>query len=455
MFKTIIEWFKRIFGIKTQDKPEVELSSDFSDVDRISVSAIMTNTLSSLTLTNSSANVYGDNMRAKYMQKFADKLFNTRLNAITQVCIGTGDCIAKPSTDGEHFGVDIIENKNFRIISSMGDFLYSVIIKCDEMKINNSNYERWEYHKLNNNESGKYVTIEQICFKDGKRVPLSECQGWENIKENNIIPNVDRLLFGRFKCPTLNRNDVNSPNGVPITFGADEVVKEVKDSWRRFNREFGDKEAMIFADKTLFKVDRVRKRTADGEIVTEKRERLPQGKERIIQPINTGANIDGNKLIDEYSPTIRDASLERGIEVNKEVLELICGQSKGILSKSDKIYTNSDEIKKSTQATFAFITSLRKVLESGLNDLLYSVDKLCNANNVTPMGDWKIDYDWSDSYVESMTDRFNQLSHGEMVGAVGKDEFRSWLMSEPLEQSKKWVEENKEEVPTAKAGEEE
>lgn len=439
--QAVIDWFKKRFELQVEGKTGIEVESDFNDIREISVTSALSERLSTLTLSDSSLSITGENQRAKFIDEFAQNFITNRLPAIAQITLGTGDCIAKPNTDGKRFGIDLIENKNFRIVQSVGEFIYAVLIKCDEKKLGTDVFERWEYHKLNEFEGTSYVTITQVCFKNGKKIRIEEVPEWESLKENQVIPNVDRLLLGRFKCPKLNRQDVNSPNGVPITFGADEIIQEAKDSWRRFNQEFKDKETMIFADRSIFKHREVKGRDRDGNIVAKKVSVLPQGKERVIMDINASRNVDAQPLIHEFSPAIRDTSLETEIERNFRMLELFCGLSEGILSKSTLTYTNSDEVRKSTQATFALITALRKVLEKGTEDLLYAINVLCNANEVTPMGEWNIDFDWSDSFVESMTERFNQLLQAESIGAISTAEFRAWVMNEDLELAQAELEE--------------
>ncbi len=78
---------------------------------------------------------------------------------------------------------------------------------------------------------------------------------WKDIPEEQIIPNVDRPLFGRYKSPTVNRADVNGVNGVKITAGVDGPMAKAVEAYERFNREYSAKETMIFADKTLLVKD--------------------------------------------------------------------------------------------------------------------------------------------------------------------------------------------------------
>ena len=441
--QSIIDWFKLKFGVRIEDKTSNELMTDFEEVDGISITATLSERLASLSLSDSGIAITGNNARAEYIGSFAGKFYKTRLDDIAQVCLGTGDCIAKPNTDGHKFGIDVIKNSDFRIVSSIGDLITAVLIRCDTFKSNNELYERWEYHKLEEIDTTVVSSIYQVCFKDGKEVPISDVPQWSSIQEYQYVPNVDRLLIGRFKCPKLNRRDVNSPNGVPITYGADEIVIAAKESWRRFNQEFSDKESMIFADKTLFKTRIDTVINPDGSTSTAKRDYMPRGKERLIKQVNANKSIDGQPLIHDYSPAIRDASLDSGIERNLRMLEMFCGLSEGILSKSTLTYTNTDEVKKSTQATFAFITKFRNTIEQGVNDLLYAIDMICNANGITPMGEWSAVYEWSDTYVQSMAERFNELMQGQAVGVIGKDEFRSWLTGESIDQAKEWVEQNK------------
>ncbi|MEG1870239.1 MAG: phage portal protein, partial [Oscillospiraceae bacterium] len=158
------------------------------------------------------------------------------------------------------------------------------------------------------------------------------------------------------------------------------------------------------------------------------------GRDKIFMQVNnSGTGVDSKKLIQEYSPNIRHESLETGLEVNLKMLELLAGLSAGILTKPVTTFATATEMKAGLQNTFAFITKFRKSLEKSTNDLLYAVNVLCNANDITPMGDWTAEFDWSDGYIENMQDRFNQLMQAESIGAIEKAEVRAWTMNEDLE----------------------
>lgn len=427
LFTTIVALFRSLFGIEPEEKTDQEIETDFYDRD-LSIAATIAERVASLTLSESTITVVGDSASAKYLNTFAKWINDNKLYAIAQTTLGTGDCLARPNTYGKRIGLDIIPNKDFVIVDAIGDFLYSVLIRCDVLKKANDTYERWEYHKLNYFEDASYVTITQIATKNGRKIALTEVAAWANFSENQVIPNVDRLLFGRFKCPKLNREDVNSSNGVPITYGNEYIVQQAKDALLRFNDEFQRSEKFLFADKRVFKV----KKEKDAQGNVREYSTLPQGKEAVIKTVNGSTQVDGSPLMFEFNPSIRSGELEVGIERNFRMLELMCGLSEGILSKSTLTYTNTDEVRKSTQATFAFISNFRKVLETGLDDLLYAVNVICNFNLLTPMGNYAVNYDWSDSFVQSMAERFNELLQSLNMGAISTAEFRAWVMSEDL-----------------------
>ena len=432
----IVEWFKNFFNIQPEKKTIEELESDFFETTGISITNTMANRIATLATVDSTAEVIGTSKRAEFLNNYLCWIVRNKLKGIGQISLGTGDCLVRPNTNGKRLGVDIIHNGNFIIVESVGDFLISVLIRCAVIKKGANTYERWEYHKLDEDNNGiPYVSITQVAFKNSKRISISDVDAWANLVEVQYVPNADRLLLGRFKCPTLNRKDINSDNGVPITFGNEHVVEEIKESYKRFNEEFSKTEPIIFADKRIFKSKRTVKGGKTVEVTT-----LPKGKERVITNVSSN-NIDGTPLIKEWAPAIRDASLETNIERNFRMLELLCGFSEGILSKSTLTYTNTDEVKKSLQATYAFITNFRNTLEEGLTNVIYAADVICNYNNITPMGDYKLDFDWSDSFVQSMKERFNELLQGANMDVIAKAELRSWIQNEPLEISEEKIKE--------------
>lgn len=439
-----MSWIQTIFlsiakrlGLELQRKPV-----DVDDYSKpgLSMTAVIANRVATLTLQDSVIDIVGNSARAKFIEGFVQQFQGWKMGVSAEVGLGTGDCLVKPYTDGKRIGVDIIKNGDFVVCESIEDYIKSCIIKVGEIVTDNgTKYERFETQIVREGmtEDGQdvsYLIIQNSAYKNGTQVPLDSVPAWADIKPEEIIPNVTAPLFGRFKCPTVNRGNVNGVNGVKITHGLDDVMKKAVEAYERFNEEYKAKEPFVFADKTIFTKD------STGKV------EIPNGKDRVFQLVRGNQDASGQKLIQEYSPDIRSADLDTGIQVNFKMLELMAGLSAGILTSPTTNFATATEMRASLQATFAFITRFRRQIEIGTRQLLQAVDVIANRNNLAPIGDWDISFQWSASYIEQMAEHFNQLMMAQGVGAVSAAELRAWLLDEDLETAKQRVAEIAEET---------
>lgn len=266
------------------------------------------------------------------------------------------------------------------------------------------------------------LIIRNMAFRNGKEIPLTEVPAWADIPPEEIIPGVQKPLFGRYKSPAVNRADVNGVGGMKITNGLDGVMAQAVEAYNRFNREYASGEKLTFISKALLDKD------GKGNPI------YPDGKKNMFMLMKGVGNKDD--LIQEHTPDIRSADLEKGIEVNNRMVELLAGLSQGILTPPTTSYATATEMRAALNNTFSVITKFRRQLEKGTNDLLTAVDAIANRNNLSPIGPWTVQYDWSSAYIEQMNEHFTQLTMAEGIGAVEKAEVRSWLLDEDYETAK-------------------
>lgn len=440
LFQSIIVKIAERFGLQLQDKP---LSLDDytlrpgdaidkrGNVTNISLTAVIAGKLATLSLQDSDITIEGISARARFMQSFLDYYLGGQMDIAAEVALGTGDCIILPYTDGKRLGVDIIKNSDFVVCKSIGNDILSCIMKLGEIRENQGpTYERFQLQMVRQSESidGKIMDaliIRNMAFRNGKEIPLTEIPAWADIPEEEIIPGVQKPLFGRYKSPAVNRADVNGVGGVKITNGLDGVMSQAVEAYNRFNREYASGEKLTFISKTLMDRDR------SGNI------QYPDGKKNMFMLMKSAGD---NSLIQEYAPDIRSADLEKGIEVNNRMVELLAGLSQGILTPPTTSYATATEMRAALNNTFSVITKFRRQLEKGTNDLLDAVEAIANRNNLSPIGPWTVQYDWSSAYIEQMNEHFTQLTMAEGIGAVDKAEVRAWLMDEDYETAKERVE---------------
>lgn len=428
--QTIFLYIARKLGLELQRKPP-----DVQDYEKLmSLTAVIANRVATLTMQDSAITIEGASARARYLQEFMSKYTGGKMDIAAEVALGTGDCLVKPYTDGKRIGVDIIKSGDFVVLESIEDYIKSCIIKTGEIVTENgTQYERYETQIIRegvtqDGREANYLIIQNSAYKNGSQIPLDSVPAWAGIKPEEIIPNVAAPLFGRYKCPTVNRGNVNGVNGVKITHGLDRAMQEAMDAYERFNQEYKAKEPFIFAAKTLFN------KKKDGSI------EIPNGKDRIFMTVR-GETDGAQGLIQEYSPDIRSSELDTGIQVNFKMLEMMAGLSSGILTAPTTNFATATEMKASLQATFAYMTRFRRRLELGTRQLVTAVDTIASRNNLSPIGNWDIVFQWSSGYIEQMAEHFNQLMMAQGIGAVSTAEVREWIMDEDAQTAQQRVDE--------------
>ena len=428
---TIKETLKTIF-LKIANKLNLEMQEktntfiNYQD-NGINPTAIGANVITNIAIDDSDIVITGENSRSDALRDILDYFIDEIEDIAVEVSLGTGDCIVRPYTDGEHIGLNVIGNNDFVITESIGPFLRGVIMKLDEYNTNKGTYRLFESQTLRNTNGNTVVLIKRYAYEDEKEVPLLNTN-WKNIEEETRIIS-DQLLIGRYKCPTINRDNYNSANGVPITYGCKEIIDNIKEKYTQFNDEFDRKQAVTFIDRSLLKKDsddRTEKYKMDGH-----------------QFVKVRGSMDGgvSDMIQDYSPEIRATQFQTGMDFNFSVLEICCGFSRGIFTSPETAFATATEMKNSLKKTFAFIKKLRRRIESGNKMLFNAIDILFNVNNVTPIGNWDIQHQWSYDYIEQTQERFNQLLQAHAAGALKTSDLTAWVLNLSKEDAEIYVKE--------------
>ena len=445
--QTIIAAIAKRFGLQLQSIPP-DTGKPWSDTEGINLKAIVSEKVNTLTFQDSKIRIIGDSARANWLREFLENYADERIPVAGNVALGTGDGILKPYTDGKRYGLDIIggDNGDFRVCESIGNDILACVLKTGEIKDEKGNvFQRFEVHMVRDavTESGQETSaliIHNLFYKSEREIREGDPSfpaAWRGIPESIVIPNYDKPLFGRIKCPTVNRKDVNGVNGVDIASGAEYAMQKAVEAYERFNNEYAMKEPIVFSAKTLFQ----RVRDGGDKPVYE----LPKGKKRLFANVKPGDG-DVSKMIHEYSPQIYGDQHELALQVNLRMVEKCVGLSCGILSQSELRYTNKDEIRASLNQTFSYITKFRRSIEKGLRDCMEAIDALLNVNGVVTMGDWEIQFDWSYDYIESTVQTFNQMMMAEGIGAFADWEIRQFITREDEQTARAAVEQIAEET---------
>lgn len=428
MFKSIIQYIlNNIFKINTQTtKKEIDENSKYAQlyesIDDINFGAIFSNKLANYTISDSTMNIEGENARVDLLDKTGQSMWK-KAKKITSMAFGYGGVIIVPYVKGGKIYYNLVPQSRLTIDETDGELITGATVLAEKKvvtgTINQTTYLRWTNYKV---ENGNMVITQQFSDDKGNKIPTPDF--WKDIQEVRTITNVDRVLFGYIKSPINNRK-TNDKYGVPITYGCEATILEIRETMKQIVREYELKEVFVGADVTMF----------NGK------DALP--KNGLWKKIDSGKD----DFFEVYDPQFRDYTT-RLQELYKR-LEHEIGTSYGILSEVDSQNATATEIKRSMYDTFTICDDMRSNIEKGMDDFFYACNVLANAYNLSPQGEYEVNFDWSYSLLEDTQTEWSQLTYAQNKGIVSKVEIRQWLKpDETLEESEKAIKEIEEQEPS-------
>lgn len=428
MFQKFIMWIFRLFNVHSQTtQKEVEdnqkYAVEYERIDEINFNSIFSNKLANYVINDSNVNITGENARVELLNKVLQSMWK-KAKKITSMGFGYGGVILVPYVKSGKIYYNIVSQSRVTIDEVEGENIIGATIIADKKTVNRGIGNSKTYYRLTNYRvrNGNIEITQKFTDENGHEVAVPDF--WKNIELKKVITGVDRALFGYIKSPINNRKQ-DDKYGVPITYGCDSTIAEIKETMKQLYREYKLKEAFVGADSTMF----------NGK------DSLPLN--GLFKKVDAG---DEN-FFEVFDPAFRPFT-ERLQELFRR-LEHQIGTSAGILSEVNTQNATATEIKRSMYDTFTLVDGMRSNIEKGIEDFLYSANVLANAYNLTPQGDYEVSFDWDYSLLEDSQETFSQLITAQAKGIISEVEIRQWLKpDETLEDSQKAIEEIKASEPS-------
>ena len=433
MLKSIWMWIlTKVFRVQTETKQKevednVKYAVQYESIENINFNAIFGNKLANYTISDSNMNIEGDNARTELLNKIGQSMWK-KSKKITSMAFGYGGVFLVPYVKGNKLYYNIVPQSRVTIDKTEGDLITGATVLAERKEISRGigqtkTYIRWANYRLEPNSDGTYNGIIEQKFSDETGAEIPAPDFWKNILIKQTIANVDRALIAYIKSPVNNRKP-NDKYGVPITYGCDATILEIRETMKQMVREYQLKEAFVGVDATMF----------NGK------NKLPDN--GLFKKID---NTD-NDFFEIYDPKFRSFT-ERLQELYKR-LEHEVGTSYGILSEVDTKQATATEIRRSMYDTFTICDDMRTNIEKGFEDFFYACNVLANAYNLSQYGEYQVSFEWSYSLLEDTQSEWSQLIWANNNGIVSNVEIRQWLKpDETLEESQKAIEEIKEQEP--------
>lgn len=429
MLKTLWEYILRLFGVEKSNTSDEQLkenkkfTDNFESTKDINFTAIFANKLTTLAISESTADIVGNNSRVAFLDDCMSDVWR-RMKRITSRMLGTGGCVVVPYVQEGEIHFDILSQERIMIHKKKGDRITAATVLADSIKQGTRKYFRWVDYRVENDTI--YITnkVTDDCGKD------AFVEQWTDI-EDRAISGVDRVLFAYFKSPVDNRK-FSDFYGVPITYGCDSIIAEIFDCFKQIQDEYKLKEVKVFADDRMFQKD------------------PKTGKYNLPSKMFFAAHgNDTGPMIETFSPDIRNSSYYERLLNLFDLLEKSVGTSKGVLTAPETRGATATEIKAGLYDTYAMIADIRAVVERGMADYIYSCNVLANYYGLTPMGEYEITFDWSYSLIESSAETWGQLKDAQSMGIKSKAELRQWLNpNETADEAQAIIDEIKKNEPT-------
>lgn len=356
--------------------------------------------------------------RAEFLKKEFQKVLESLREKVEQGA-AKGGLMMKPYVDGESISVDFVQADQFYPVKFDSTGNIQSCIFSDTRTIGKYFYTRLEFHQLED----QGVVIRNQAFRStskealGTPVPLESVEEWADIAPEALIVGVDRPLYGYFKYPLANNIDVASPLGVSCFSRAVDLIQDADKQWSRLLWEFESGERALYADVLAFGKDDY------GNPVLPIR--------RLYRALNGGSNIGDEEMFHEWTPSLREENILRGLDAILKRIEYTCGLAYGTLSDPQQIDKTATEIKTSKQRTFATVTDSQKSLEKALIQLLYAMDVWATIAKLAPKGEYKVVFEFDDSVIVDRELQFQQDLTLVSSGIMSKVEFRMRNFKEP------------------------
>lgn len=426
MFEQFWLWVQNLFGKKrtatgTKQQHENQKHHDeYIDTSDINFTAIIANNLATHTISDSTAEVVGENQRAELLNQAISDIWY-RAKKILSSALGTGGCLIVPYVTNGRIHFDIVKQNRLLINSRNGGRITDATVLADSLMVNDTLYYRFVNYTIDGNTL--HIT-NRVTTQYGAPAVVPE---WADIQDV-AISNVDRVLFGYMKSPVDNRKSVDA-YGVPITYGCAKIIKDIKDCMEQMRKEFSLKKVRVQVDdRALGKDPKTGKPLLQDELFIK------------------GFSQDGD-LFHVFDPAIREGSYHARLDKLYELLEKQIGTSRGILTAPQTHGATATEIRAALSDTFAIISDIRKAFERCVDDCIYACDVLANFYQLSPPGKYEINYEWSYAMLESSTETWQQMRDLQTAGGMSKAELRAWHTGETLEDAQKAVDEIIEKEP--------
>lgn len=437
MWDKLRDWVRKWLGVQPEDEPSPEgFARAYERADDENVTALIASKLSTLTTADSTLDVTdttsnGDKpgQRVVLIRDLLVDFWHNDAAWVTAQALGKGGKLLVPTVSGNNVRITVLDQDRLVIREMTGRQITAATLLVDVVRKNRMRYSLLaDYELTDGGQSIRY----SVATDEGTLMDVTAVAQWANITPEIHIAHTDRLLLGYLRCPRDNRRDVKR-FGVPITFGAENLIAELAEHVRIYRREYRLTRPMLALDSTLWR-DGFGPGT-DRALNIHAVRRTVQDSDDPFVPFDA-RTLDGSGIWQYYAPAIRQDAMEARYQSICRRIEKACGLSQGILTERQATnYANMDEVRAAQYDTYSLVRAMRDQWEQAVDDLAYAIDALAEHFGLTPAGargQYALTWSWDTMMIESSTQAFAQNVELVSRGAMSLAELRQWVLGGSL-----------------------
>ena len=380
------------------------------------------------------------NTRASYLNDIYTKHIIEVLSNQLEKAMALGGMVIKPYLSNGSIYFDFSLQGEFYPLGFNDDGDITDIAFIDQFIEDNMQYTRMERQTFNNGTiivTNRAFKIQLDKVDDdtqedlGIEIPLAVIQRWENIEPEVTLEGMERPLYGYYKVPISNSVDLSSPLGASVFSKAVRVIERADRQFSRLDWEYEGGQIAIDVDPSAM-------RSNVGYYGTANMDNL---KNRIYRQIDLGTD----ETYKAFTPALRDAQYNNGLNSYLCKIEDLCGIARGTLAEVTAEARTATEIKILKQRTYVTLANNQHALEKCLRNVMYAADAYAELYDLAPKGEYVLNIEWSDSILNDTDTELTQRITLQSAGILSKAEVRSWYTGEDIETAKAMIKQIEEE----------
>lgn len=320
-------------------------------------------------------------------------------------------------TDKERGTHHYMNGNDICITAKVGDRITDCYFIWNAVKRNNRVYLLCRQHTLDNNGT---LTIRFFIANEKAQECDEDIPEWDDFiysideagvknRKQIVIQNANHIGFGRYKSPVLCLD--NDTYGKALNYKCGKIEKDIQHTLDMIRREFKATETKLFPDWSIVRNTDKSGKPLGAYVVDE-----------YIYPMKHQAG-DNSKLIDYFSPVIRDSAYFNLLNRQLEEYQALMGVQELITHSQTTNGATATEVKTLNINNIALENSIRKAFGDGNRDTLKADALYYGIRDEL----WSYDETWKDIYEDEQQTLQNNITMAEQGGQSQRDLVKYWF----------------------------